>query len=367
MVQLDERAAAYGVTFLDDSSDEVYFTGMKGVHALLDAFTSDGWFEPASPRDAQLNFEKFTAAPTPVVAENGDKLHYVHINAKLPDAGTQSIVMITGFTEMAEHMEEMSYYFWQAGFDVWILEHRGHGRSPRDVNDMGMIWIDDYRRYVADAEKLIRDVVRPHAATSFGKDASVYVYAHSMGGGVATLMAEHTPGLVNKYVLSAPMIAPIAGMPDWVARLATGFLGTVAGKTKIPVSINQKEFNTQFNEEGARGLNHSRALWLHTQRLAAKTNQMYVASNRWAQQAMKMTDDILEPRHVKRISDPMLLIQSENDKWVRTDKQDEFVALAKDEGAPVTKIVMKGARHELESEKPEILHGMVDDILDFLA
>ena len=31
MVQLDERAAKVGVTFLDDTSDESYSIGMRGV------------------------------------------------------------------------------------------------------------------------------------------------------------------------------------------------------------------------------------------------------------------------------------------------------------------------------------------------
>lgn len=366
MVQLDERAAQYGVTFLDDSSDDAYFLGMNGVHAVLESFTEHGWFDPASPADKDLNFEKFKPAPQPVIDEHNGQLHYVHIKAKTPTARTQTMVILHGFTEMAEHMEEVSYYFWQAGYDVWILEQRGHGRSPRDVADLGLIWIDDFRRYVADAEKLIRTVVRPYAAHTFSDAAKVNVYAHSMGGGVATAMAQHAPGLADRYVLSAPMIAPITGMADWQYRAFAAVLSALSSKKRVFVQLNQKEFNKTFDEEGAKGLNHARALWLHTRRLKSEKNQMYAAAYGWVHATVKLTDYILDPAHVAALSDPILLFQSENDAYVRIDAQDKFVDMCTQAGKNIRKVVMKGARHELESEKPEIFHEMFDTILEFL-
>lgn len=366
MVQLDERAARFGVTYLDDSSDDAYFTGMQGVHAVLDTFTEDGWLDPASPQDISLNFEHFKAAPQPVIDEHNGQLHYLHIRAKTPAELTQTMVILHGFTEMAEHYEEVAYYFWQAGFDIWILEQRGHARSPRDVEDPGLIWIDDYRRYVADAEKMIRTVVRPYAARVFSADAKVNVYAHSMGGGIAVAMAEHAPGLVDKYALSSPMIAPMTGMPDWQYRIFAAVLKTFSSKSRVFVQLNQKEFDKKFNEEGARGLNHGRALWLHTQRVKSVKNQMYAATYGWVYSTVKLTDYILDTAHVAAITDDIVLFQAENDAYVRLDAQDKFVQMCEDAGKSIRKMVMPDARHELEAEKPEILHEMINTILEFL-
>lgn len=372
-MQLDERASQYGVTFLDDTTDETYFTGMRGVHALLDAFTTDGWFEPAGSDDETgTDFEGMKSAPEPVVAENGEKLHYVHIRAKNPTPDTPAMVMLTGFTEMAEHMREMAYYFWQAGYSVYILEHRGHGRSPRDVEDLGLIWIDDFRRYVADVEKLIRTVVRPAVADAAAGVAGaaaalapVHVYAHSMGGGVALALAEHAaeyaPELVDKYVLTAPMVAPRSTLSDGLTRLIANLGAFFASKKRIFIQKNQTEFNRVFDEDYARGLNHGRALWLHEQRCAVETNQMYAASYGWMKAAGKLTEYIL--KNADKISTPVLLFQSPQDAWVSVEKQNE---LAERAGAHVRKVVLEHSRHEMEAEQTQTVHEMMDTALEFL-
>ncbi|MFC0265638.1 alpha/beta hydrolase [Alloscardovia macacae] len=369
-MQLDERASRYGVTFLDDTTDETYFTGMRGVHALLDAFTTDGWFEPAGPEDETgTDFAGMKSAPEPVVAENGGKLHYVHIRAKNPSPETPAMVMLTGFTEMAEHMREMAYYFWQAGYSIYILEHRGHGRSPRDVEDLGLIWIDDFRRYVADVEKLIRTVVRPASTdvSAGATSAPVHVYAHSMGGGVALALAEHLAehsaerALVDAYVLTAPMVAPRSTLSDGLTRLIANLGAFFASKKRIFIQKNQTEFNRVFDENYARGLNHGRALWLHEQRCAVETNQMYAASYGWMKAAGKLTDYILQ--NAGKITVPVLLFQAPNDAWVSVEKQNE---LAERAGAPVRKVVLEHSRHEMEAEQTQTVHEMMDTALEFL-
>ena len=40
-----------------------------------------------------------------------------------------TVVMVHGFSESAEKYAEMIYYFLQAGYQVYIMDVRGHGRS----------------------------------------------------------------------------------------------------------------------------------------------------------------------------------------------------------------------------------------------
>ncbi|TCD54352.1 alpha/beta hydrolase [Alloscardovia theropitheci] len=373
-MQLDERAAEFGVTFLDDTTDESYFMGMKGVHAILDAFMSEGWLEPAGPQDVETtDFRGMKVAPHPRSAHNGEGLHYVHIDAKYPRENTPSIVMLNGFTETVEHMIEIAYYFWQAGYDIYIPEHRGHGLSPRDVDDLGVIWIDDYRRYVADVEKLIQSVVRPHAQQAFGDKAPVYVYGHSMGGGIAIALAEHAPSLVDKYVLTCPMVAPRSTLPDWLTKVVASVGAIFKSKSRIYPSRKQLEFNTIFDENYARGLNHGRALWLHEHRCAVETSQMYAPSYGWLKAAINLTQYIRRPENESRITSDILMFYVENDAWVSTEQQEAFYKevneLAESNGrpAPVTAYKMPHSRHEMEAEKTEVVHEMVDTILDFLG
>ncbi|WP_418969238.1 alpha/beta fold hydrolase [Alloscardovia omnicolens] len=373
MVELDERATQYGVTFLDDTNDSSYNIGMKGVEAVLEASTREGWVDVATSDDvAGTDFAKMKSAPTPVVAENGNKLHYVHILSRSPQENTPTIVIFPGFTEMIDHFMEIGYYYWQAGFDIYILEHRGQGRSPRDVKNLGLIWIDDFRRYVADAQKFIRSIVRPHSASSFGEKAPVYVYGHSMGGGIAAALAEHDPDLVDKYVLTSPMIAALSPLSAWLTNVSASMGAFFASKKQIFVHPD-KQFNTEFDEEFAAGLNHGRALWLHNRRCAVETNQMYAASYNWVKQGLNLNRYIRLRSNEERIHTPMLLFQSEHDAWVSNEQQDAFIAdvnnaaEAAGRTAPITKIFMAGARHELEAEKAQTVRDMVVSMLAFLT
>lgn len=46
----------------------------------------------------------------------------------LPDAG-KCVVISHGFCEFAEKYNEVAYSFLQAGYSVYVPEHRGHGYS----------------------------------------------------------------------------------------------------------------------------------------------------------------------------------------------------------------------------------------------
>ncbi|WP_018142788.1 alpha/beta fold hydrolase [Alloscardovia criceti] len=385
-MQLDERVTQYGVTFLDDTTDESYFVGMRGVHALLDTLREDGWLAPTGPEDVTgTDFEGLKPAPAPVDREvlgegsrhleenHSGMLHFVHIPAKHPREGTPTMVFFTGFAEVAESMMEIAYYLWQAGYDVYLFDHRGHGLSPRDVQDPHLVWIDDYRRYVADAEKLIREVVRPHAQATFGNSAPVYVYGHSMGGGISIALAEYAPQLVDKYVLSSPMVLPLSPMPLWLTRTFAGLASIFGSKKCIFLHKQLRHFSTQFDEEFCRGLHHGRALWLHTQRCASIYNQLSAATYGWVKESLKLNKYIRTRENESKIHVPMLLFQAENDAWVDNDEQDAFMAEVNDAARlqarpqPVRKVFMRGARHELEIEKSQILHDMVAAMLQFLA
>ena len=52
-----------------------------------------------------------------------------------------NIVISHGFSEFAEKYDEMIYYFLQAGYSVFLAEHRGHGRSQRRLSNLSLIHI----------------------------------------------------------------------------------------------------------------------------------------------------------------------------------------------------------------------------------
>lgn len=69
----------------------------------------------------------------------GIKLHYCFMKNENPKG---NIVISHGFTEFMDVYYEMMYYYFKEGYSVFILEHRGHGFSGREVNDKSLVYVD---------------------------------------------------------------------------------------------------------------------------------------------------------------------------------------------------------------------------------
>lgn len=177
------------------------------VLPALQACMTEGWMEPAT-----VDWEG-KALPK---LERPGRLHYYRYDARTFDALREegasgvfrgTIVISHGFTEFGRKYSEMVWYFLLAGYSVCVFEHRGHGHSAHDMSNPSLVWIDDWRRYVADFATFAQTVGREAA-----DGGPMYLYCHSMGGGIGAAALERYPSLFDKAVLSAPMIAPVVGM-----------------------------------------------------------------------------------------------------------------------------------------------------------
>ena len=205
------------------------------VLPALEQCRDEGWYDPsAAERSAGIE-------PLSGIMDTGGRsgqLHYLCYDSAKFDAIREqgatatfrgAIVISHGFTEFAEKYDELVWYFLLAGYSVCVLEHRGHGKSSRDVENPCMVWIDDWRRYVADLAGFAETIGQQYAA-----GMPLNLFCHSMGGGIGALVLEQYPTLFDKAVLSAPMIAPATGMPLGVARVLVGALcGLGFGKKRV--------------------------------------------------------------------------------------------------------------------------------------
>ena len=122
-----------------------------------------------------------------------------------------NLVVVHGFTESSEKYDELSWYFLQSGLSVYLYDLRGHAKSYRAVEDRTLTHVDRFEEYVQDLECFLKQVVP--------SDLPLFLYSHSMGGGVAALYLEEHPDVFKKAVLSSPMIAPSTGSyPAFVGK-----------------------------------------------------------------------------------------------------------------------------------------------------
>ena len=95
-----------------------------------------------------------------------------------PDA-TCAVVILHGYTESAEKFREMTWYFLNEKFNVYAIDHRGHGKSVRKISDTSITHVDAFSDYLRDLEEFMSGVVLPRTA-----HLPRVLYAHSMGGAI---------------------------------------------------------------------------------------------------------------------------------------------------------------------------------------
>ena len=77
-----------------------------------------------------------------------------------PDA-TRAVVILHGYTESAEKFREMTWYFLNEKFNVYAIDHRGHGKSVRKISDTSITHVDAFSDYLRDLEEFMSGVVLP--------------------------------------------------------------------------------------------------------------------------------------------------------------------------------------------------------------
>ena len=142
----------------------------------------------------------------------------------------RGVVLIShGFCESGEKYKELAWYFYQAGFSVYIPEHCGHGRSYRLTKDPCKVHIDSFWRYVKDLSYVAEKVREENPGLP------LLLFGHSMGGAIAAVTLAENPGKFQKGILNAPMILHRTGnIPPMIAYGASFLMCSLDGEKTMP-------------------------------------------------------------------------------------------------------------------------------------
>ena len=286
--------------------------------------------------------------------KGGRKLHYEYYLC--PEA-KGSIVISHGFTESAEKFREMDYYFLQAGYNVFAIDHRGHGFSSREVEDPRVAHVDRFSDYVGDLNAFVENVVRKNSG-----DLPLFLFSHSMGGAVAALYIQKYPDVFCKAILSSPMISPkTAGFPHWVTRAMAGaFLLIGKGKQLV---FTEKGFDPDRTYENSNDTSEARFQYYYDKRKKTPEYQTDGASYNWVNESLKIIPKMLDPQNCAGVKTKVLLFQPAIDDVVEMEPQAEFVS--KVPGARLVKI--PASKHEIYLSVNEAMEPYLQAIFAFLA
>lgn len=289
--------------------------------------------------------------------EFGQRIHCVSYRAEK----ARGILLIShGFSENAEKYREIAYYFVQMRYHVFIPEHCGHGLSYRLTDDLSLVHIDRFERYVDDLQHVAERIRQRYPSLP------LYLFGHSMGGGIAAALCAKDPWLLDRLILSAPMIRPSTGKCPWILAEASARLGCMKGKGQqyLPDGHPYEE-RSSFESSGAASA--ARFDYFEEIRFQQDFYHTCSASYGWLREAARLHHS-LQAKAWRRISIPVLVFQAEEEQWVSSKEIELFarkIAGRKKTGIRLVRV--PDSRHEIYLSRDRILRRYLRRISDFIS
>ncbi|MDO4294512.1 MAG: alpha/beta fold hydrolase [Eubacteriales bacterium] len=266
-----------------------------------------------------------------------------------------TIVISYGFTESCLKYHELIYYFFWQGYQVAVMDHRGHGHSLREVDDRTIVHIDLFSRYVRDLHRFVKKVVRPAVG-----EGPLYLYAHSMGGCIGAFYLEQYPEDFARAVLSAPMLGlKLGACPAWAARVLCD-LHVWRGKGQERL-FTQSPFDPEEDFADSSADSEARHAWYLKCRREDESFQTSSASYDWGKEAINAGNFVTSRAQAQKVKTPVLLFQAGKDHLVRPDAQRRFLSRI----ACGRLVLVPGARHELYRAQNGVLQPYLEEIFRF--
>lgn len=272
----------------------------------------------------------------------------------------KGIVMIShGFTESAEKYKEVIYYFVKMHYHVYLPEYCGHGRSYRLVEVSSLVHIDDYQRYLDDFFEVVKKAKEEYP------DLPMFLYGHSMGGGLGAAQAAQHPEFFKKVILSSPMIRPQTGNIPWAVAKDLSFGACKKGNGTDSVAGQQPY---QGREKYENGSSASRVRFEYYQ--DKKEKEVLFQTNHpsysWLYQAVRL-NHYLQHQAWKTIQAPVLIFQAEQEHLVSNAEQIRFIEKLVRHQPGLGKLIMvPETKHEIYGSDSRILKGYWKRIFTFL-
>ena len=266
-----------------------------------------------------------------------------------------TIVVSYGFTESCLKYYELLYYFYREGYQAAIMDHRGHGRSMREVEDMTVVHVELFSRYVKDLHHFVEKKVKPMAD---GKP--LYLFAHSMGGCIGTFYLEQYPDDFKRAVLTAPMLGvKLGGCPAWAARVLCD-MEVFRGKGTERL-FTQSAFDPDESFEECSASSEARHAWYMKKRREDENYQTSSGSYYWGKEAINAGEFVVRRKQAEKVKASVLLFQAEYDSLVKPEPQDRFISRIADGRL----VFVPGVRHEIYRAPNEVLQPYLEEIFRF--
>ncbi|MDE7326581.1 MAG: alpha/beta hydrolase [Lachnospiraceae bacterium] len=278
------------------------------------------------------------------------------------DTGTNrcpgALILCHGYTETCTKYHELIYYFLRRGYHVLTYDHRGHGRSFREVENPHKIHVKDFdAEYVGDLHLLVC-----HVALRAFLSLPLFLYGHSMGGCIAARYMQLHPGVFSRCILSSPMFGiKTGGIPNILALALARFMKLI-GRGRC-YTLGQHDFYGDEIFEESATTSRVRFDRYNNLRLATPEFMLGGGDYYWLYTALHAAARAVSKKETKKIKAPLLLFEAENDTYVPRRR----IAAFRKNLPFVQYHAWRGTKHEIYNSKDRVLKAYYREIFRFLA
>lgn len=288
-----------------------------------------------------------------------DKLALRYFCHRNPDT-EQAVIISPGRMELAIKYAELSFELIQAGYSVYILDHRGQGLSQRELNNPHKGYVSSFNAYQQDMAQFVEQIVIP------ANHRRHIALGHSMGCAILAGYMQRQPHPFDAAILASPMFGIYTGLVPY--RLAQA-LALAFGAINRAISQQSWYFPGQGNYREKAFDNNplttcpERYEWLIQLYRDNPKAQLGGVTSRWIQAAISAMAQI--QLQAVNWTTPVLLLQAGADKVVSNHAQNIWF-----EQLPTSllkqKTVLVHARHEIFMEADSIRQQAFNAINQFL-
>ena len=265
------------------------------------------------------------------------------------------IVISHGFCESSEKYREFIKILNKNNYSIYIIDHRGHGRSGRLGIDNSQIDVEDFNYYVKDLKTFLNSIVVPNL-----NNRKLYLYAHSMGGAIGALFLEKYNNYFEKAILNCPMMEIDTGKyPKIFSKIVSKLFCIIGMGNKY--LFGHGPFNNKADLKNSGTSSQKRYDSYFNKQLKYKELQTSGGSFNWINQAFKGIKELLKKENIANINADILLFQAGKDTFVKPNGHNKFVSLANTR----SRVKFEDAKHEIYMEKDEIFNPYMKKVLEF--
>lgn len=230
----------------------------------------------------------------------------IHYRMFCKPSPTAAMVICHDSCEASERYLEWALFYYDLGYQVYLFDFRGHGRSSRTLPNRFVTHVSDFDEYARDLADITSRISRK---------LHLSIMAFGMGALVAMQYMQKNPGRVQSACLVAPLLSIMLPPPEGIYKWKLARSVRKGLSEELLFGSKPYQSDEAFNTSGWHSF--SRFAWYREIRAKDTRLQNTAYTRGWLKAALDASDLVLSPP-TKRISAKLLLIEAGEDRIVHS-------------------------------------------------